>query len=80
MTASETAPARARRQWGKRGSFWAAASVLALCLWASGAPSTLYPSYAAEWDLSPVVTTSIFGTEVCSPRPAACENHDADLD
>lgn len=62
MTASETAPARTRRQWGRRGSFWAAAAVLALCLWASGAPSTLYPSYAAEWDLSPVVTTSIFGT------------------
>ncbi|SKA89871.1 Predicted arabinose efflux permease, MFS family [Agreia bicolorata] len=62
MTATETEIARARRQWSKRGSFWAAAAVLALCLWASGAPSTLYPSYAAEWDLSPVVTTSIFGT------------------
>jgi MFS family permease len=46
----------------KRGSFWAAASVLALCLWSSGAPSVLYPSYAAEWDLPPVVVTSIFGT------------------
>lgn len=62
MTPAETDQARTRRQWGKRGSFWAAAIVLALCLWASGAPSTLYPSYAAEWDLSPVVTTSIFGT------------------
>jgi len=62
MTVSEMTLAPARRQWGRRGSFWAAASILALCLWASGAPSTLYPSYAAEWNLSPVVTTSIFGT------------------
>jgi MFS family permease len=46
----------------KRGSFWAAASVLALCLWSSGAPSVLYPSYAAQWHLPPVVVTSIFGT------------------
>jgi MFS family permease len=62
MTAATTETTRTRRQWGRRGSFWAAAAVLALCLWASGAPSTLYPSYAAEWNLSPVVTTSIFGT------------------
>ncbi|SMQ71529.1 MFS transporter [Agreia sp. VKM Ac-1783] len=62
MTAADTEHAPARREWGRRGSFWAAAIVVALCLWASGAPSTLYPSYAAEWNLSPVVTTSIFGT------------------
>jgi len=62
MTAADTEHAPARREWGRRGSFWAPAIVLALCLWASGAPSTLYPSYAAEWNLSPVVTTSIFGT------------------
>lgn len=35
--------------------------MLALCLWSSGAPSVLYPSYAAEWNLSPVVVTSVFG-------------------
>jgi MFS family permease len=35
--------------------------VLALCLWASGAPSVLYPVYAEQWDLAPVVTTSVFG-------------------
>jgi MFS family permease len=45
----------------KRGSFWTAALVLALCLWASGAPSVLYPVYAAEWNLTPVITTSVFG-------------------
>lgn len=45
----------------KRGTFWTAALVLALCLWASGAPSVLYPVYAAEWGLTPVVTTSVFG-------------------
>ena len=45
---------------GRRGTFWSAAAVLALCLWASGAPSVLYPVYAAQWNLSPVVMTSIF--------------------
>jgi len=49
-------------RFGIRGTFWAAASVLALCLWASGAPSVLYPSYAAEWHLPAVVITSVFGT------------------
>ncbi|CAN5173396.1 hypothetical protein BH09ACT5_BH09ACT5_23890 [soil metagenome] len=35
--------------------------MLALSLWASGAPSVLYPVYAAEWHLPAVVTTSVFG-------------------
>ncbi|MBB5643206.1 MFS transporter [Cryobacterium roopkundense] len=48
-------------RFGRRGTFWSAAAVLALCLWASGAPSVLYPVYAAEWNLSSVVTTSVFG-------------------
>src|SRR4051812_22517652 len=47
---------------GRRGTFWSAASVLALCLWASGAPSVLYPLYADEWQLTPAVTTAVFGT------------------
>lgn len=46
----------------RRGRFWVAALVLALCLWSSGAPSVLYPSYAALWQLTPVVITTIFGT------------------
>ncbi|GAA4669296.1 MULTISPECIES: MFS transporter [Amycolatopsis] len=46
----------------RRGTFWSAAFVLALCLWSSGAPSVLYPLYAAEWRLPPVVTTSVFAT------------------
>jgi MFS family permease len=49
-------------RFGIRGTFWAAASVLALCLWASGAPSVLYPSYATEWHLPAVIITSVFGT------------------
>ncbi len=48
------------RRFGRRGTFWSAASVLALCLWSSGAPSVLYPVYAAEWHLPSVVTTSVF--------------------
>jgi predicted MFS family arabinose efflux permease len=46
---------------GRRGTFWSAAAVLALCLWSSGAPSVLYPIYAAEWQLPPVVVTAVFG-------------------
>ncbi|KQQ04115.1 MULTISPECIES: MFS transporter [unclassified Rathayibacter] len=46
---------------GRRGSFWVSTLVLALCLWSSGSPSVLYPSYAREWDLSPVVITTVFG-------------------
>lgn len=46
-------------RFGIRGTFWVAASVLALCLWASGAPSVLYPSYATEWHLPAVVITSV---------------------
>jgi MFS family permease len=50
------------RRLASRGTFWSASSVLALCLWASGAPSVLYPSYAAEWHLPSVVVTAVFGT------------------
>jgi MFS family permease len=46
----------------RRGTFWSAASVLALCLWASAAASVLYPTYATDWNLPPVVVTSVFGT------------------
>ncbi|MCU1481959.1 MAG: transporter [Subtercola sp.] len=49
-------------RFAKRGSFWASAAVLALCLWSSGAPSVLYPTYAAEWHLSSTVITTIFAT------------------
>lgn len=49
-----------RRRMGRRGAFWAAASVLALVLWSSGAPSALYPIYAAQWGLSPLIVTTVF--------------------
>ncbi|PYI38731.1 MFS transporter [Arthrobacter psychrolactophilus] len=51
-----------RRRAGKRWAFWASASVLALVLWSSGAPSTLYPIYAAKWQLSPLTITTIFAS------------------
>ncbi|MET0726363.1 MAG: MFS transporter, partial [Leifsonia sp.] len=44
----------------ERGSFWTAASVAGLALWASGAPTVVYPLYAEAWDLQPAVTTAIF--------------------
>lgn len=53
---------RATRRLGRRGAFWASASVLALALWSSGAPSVLYPIYAKQWDLTPFVVTSVFAT------------------
>lgn len=43
-----------------RASFWTAASVVAIALWASGAPSMVYPVYVAEWHITPIVITSIF--------------------
>ena len=43
-----------------RGSFWTAASVAGLALWASGAPTIVYPLYAAQWQIEPSVTTAIF--------------------
>jgi MFS family permease len=43
-----------------RGSFWTAASVAGLALWASAAPTVVYPLYAAEWHVEPTVTTAIF--------------------
>ncbi|HEY8717616.1 MFS transporter [Pengzhenrongella sp.] len=45
---------------GQRASFWVAAAVAAVALWTSAAPSMTYPLYAAQWHLSPTVTTGIF--------------------
>ncbi|MEV0952924.1 MFS transporter [Promicromonospora sp. NPDC050249] len=46
--------------WAPRGSRWAAASAVALALWASAAPTLVYPAYAAEWHLTTAVTTTVF--------------------
>ena len=53
-------PGRARRVLSTRASFWAAAAVVVIALWASGAPSIIYPVYVAEWALTPIVITAIF--------------------
>ncbi|MDO9395849.1 MAG: MFS transporter [Herbiconiux sp.] len=52
----------ARRRLGRAGAYWTAAAVALIALWTSGAPSTSYPLYSAEWALSPVVVSAIFGT------------------
>ncbi|MCU1583561.1 MAG: hypothetical protein JWM49_117 [Microbacteriaceae bacterium] len=44
----------------KRSSFWTAATVAAVALWASGSPAMVYPIYVAEWHLAPIAITSIF--------------------
>lgn len=41
-------------------SYWTAAGVLLVSLWASGAPAMLYPVFAARWGSNPVVTTALF--------------------
>ncbi len=46
--------------FGQQASFWIAAAVVAHTLWTSAAPAMTYPLYAAEWGLSPTVTTAIF--------------------
>jgi MFS family permease len=49
-----------RRALSPRASFWVAAAVVVIALWASGAPSIIYPVYVAEWALTPIVITAIF--------------------
>ena len=53
---------QSRMPLSRRATFWSASSVLALCLWASAAASVLYPSYEADWHLTSVVVTAVFGT------------------
>ncbi|MFD1715075.1 MFS transporter [Amnibacterium flavum] len=43
-----------------RGQFWTGAAVAGLSLWASGAPSAIYPHYASEWNLPTATTSAIF--------------------
>lgn len=43
-------------------SFWTAAAVIIVGNWGTAAPSVVYPQYAREWGLSPVVTTTVFST------------------
>lgn len=50
------------RRLGRTGAFWTSASVLALVLWSSGAPSVLYPIYAQKWELSSAVVTLVFAS------------------
>ena len=45
---------------GTRAGFWTAAMVAGLALWASGAPTMVYPLYAQAWELTPATTAAIF--------------------
>lgn len=44
----------------RRGSFLTAALVAAVALWASAAPTIIYPLYAQQWTLSTATTTALF--------------------
>ncbi|MCU1513229.1 MAG: transporter [Microbacteriaceae bacterium] len=45
-----------------RVAFWTAAFVVTLSIWASAAPTMIYPLYIDEWKLSTAVTSGIFAT------------------
>src|SRR5438445_2609964 len=62
---SETVTQRSRLKTasytlGQRASFWVSAGVVGHTLWMGAAPSMTYPIYAAQWHLTPTVTTAIF--------------------
>ncbi len=40
--------------------YWTATVIVLLLLWASSAPSVLYPLWAVEWRFSPLVQTSVY--------------------
>jgi len=44
----------------RRGSFLTAGLVAALALWASAAPTVVYPLYASQWALTTATTTAVF--------------------
>jgi len=50
-----------RLKFGRAGSFWLLATLLALLSAASSAPSPLYAVYAARWHFSPITLTAIVG-------------------
>ena len=50
-----------RLRFGRAGSFWLLATLLALLSAASSTPSPLYAVYAAQWHFSSITLTAIFG-------------------
>ena len=44
----------------RQGSFLTAGLVAALALWASAAPTVVYPLYASQWGLTTATTTAVF--------------------
>ena len=59
--AAANAPSTNARQLSPAASFFLLASITASFLAGSSAPSPLYPIYMAQWGLSPIVVTVIFG-------------------
>ncbi|WP_307852500.1 MFS transporter [Glaciihabitans sp. dw_435] len=52
------------RRWAGTGGFVVVALALLVIIAQAGAPSPLYPVYQAEWNLQPIVVTSIFAVYV----------------
>ncbi|MBN9327683.1 MAG: hypothetical protein J0I87_12325, partial [Cellulomonas sp.] len=51
---------RTRGAWGRARI--AGAAVVVLALWASAAPTLIYPLYVSAWHLSTLQTTVVFAT------------------
>lgn len=51
-----------RRTLSRSASSGLVAAVLALSLWASGAPAMVYPVYVDRWGATPLTTTALFST------------------
>jgi hypothetical protein len=47
--------------------FWVAAATIVITLWTSAAPALAYPPYAAQWELTPTVTTALFAVYPAAP-------------
>ncbi|MEA3155185.1 MAG: hypothetical protein QOK44_2774 [Betaproteobacteria bacterium] len=58
--ASKISPVKIARSLDQRTSFWVSAAVVAHTLWTSAAPAVTYPLYAAQWHLTPTMTTAVF--------------------
>ncbi len=59
VDSSDLAPGTVDRG-GLARRYWSSTVIVVLLLWASSAPSVLYPLWAAEWGFSPLVQTSVY--------------------
>lgn len=49
-------------RFGPSVSFWIAGAVIVVGNWGTASPSVIYPQWAHEWQLTEIVTTTVFAT------------------